>query len=197
MTQHDSEFETALAAALRVPTPPELAARVLTQCEALPRRSGMSQHWALAASVLLGVVLSLWFVQPAPQSLGGSVLQHVYHEISALQRTQTVPLAQAKRLLAQVGGVRLVGEVGTIVYARLCPMREGMGVHWVLQGERGAVTVFFMPKDEVSGRQVVTDGRFEGVIVPVARGSLAIVGEVGEPLAAVESRLLNGLQWQS
>ncbi len=58
----------------------------------------------------------------------------------------------------------------------------------------GPVTVLILPGERIGGRIPILDPSLRGIIVPVERGSIAIVGEPGEALDAVERRILGAMR---
>jgi hypothetical protein len=129
-------------------------------------------------------------------TLEESVLAHVHHEVSKLSEQNSVPEAQL-RMVARKNGAEVVGEIGEVRYAGLCPMREHEGAHIILAGQKGPVTVFLMPQERIASAREVADERFSGRIVPVPNGSMAIVGEQGESLTEIEQRLRGALRFTS
>lgn len=89
----------------------------------------------------------------------------------------------------------LQGNLGLIHYAGTCHIRKHDGVHLVMQGEIGPVTVLFMPGEEITRSSDITNGRFRGVIVPTPNGSMAILGEEGEPIQRIEEQLKSSVSW--
>jgi hypothetical protein len=196
--QDPAAFERRLSAALAVDVPDGLAARILLR-QGLAEQRRRQRVWrgtlALAASVLLSVslVIALW---PQSTTLEESVLAHIHHELNKLSEQHDIPESRL-RMVAQKNGAEIVGEIGPVRYAGLCPMREHEGAHIILAGEKGPVTVFLMPHERVASARDVADERFTGRIVPVPNGSMAIVGEQGESIPAIEQRLRGALRFTS
>ena len=121
-------------------------------------------------------------------------LAHVNNELHHLEDRLDVPLDKVNSVLAKVGA-QLQQDLGKVNYAGTCPIREHTGAHLVVAGVRGPVTLLFMPGEQLDQRQVLQDQRFSGVVLPTANGSIAIVGERGEPLERLERRLRDSVEF--
>jgi hypothetical protein len=80
-------------------------------------------------------------------------------------------------------------------FAAECLMRNRTGVHLVMPGQMGPITVFFMPGEMAESIMPVSSTRFSGKILPTAWGSIAVVGENGEPLDGLGERLAAAVHW--
>ncbi len=52
-----------------------------------------------------------------------------------------------------------------------------------------------MPEERVSGRQRVREGRYQGVVIPAGRGSVALLAEDPQAVQAVEGRVLGAMRF--
>lgn len=192
------QFEQRLRSAMKVDAPDGLEARILLR-QGLAERRRRQTFWrsglALAASVVVAAwtFLALW---PSSQPLEASVIAHINHEINLLSQDGQVPDFMVKAV-TQPSGVNVVGDLGTVRHASVCQMRRYPGSHLVLAGTQGPVTVLIMPQERVSEPMTITDDRFAGRIVPTVNGSMAIVGEQGEALDEIETRLRSSLVFAS
>ncbi|MEA3412205.1 MAG: DUF3379 family protein [Pseudomonadota bacterium] len=172
--------------------PPGLNARIRERVAEAhrPKRSRrVSAALASAAGIVALLGVMLW-VPAGTDPIGDVVLSHVNRELHHLSDQENVSPERLSRLLADYG-TSLHGDLGMVSFASACAMRKRKGVHLVVQGERGPITVLVMPGERVGGRQVFEDTRFTGVILPMTVGAAAIVGERGEPLGTFEQRLRN------
>ena len=185
--------ERGVQRALAVPVPDGLAARVLMQSEwQRPRRYPRAFLGAMAAGLLAVAVLVGLELVPQP-ALANAVIEHVYHEPDLLlPATGAVDPQRLRDVLARVGG-RLDGEVGTITHAGLCPVRGELAAHLVVAGAHGPVAELVMPAAAVARAEHVADEWFQGEIVPLAHGSVAVIGEHGEDLGELAARLQGAL----
>jgi hypothetical protein len=187
--QRHREFEAPLESALQIEVPQGLASRILLAQSLAQRsrwRAWQRPVYALAASVLLvlGITARLWLAGP---SLEQAVLAHVHDELQHLAEQRTVPVADINRVMADFDR-RVHAGLGTVHYAGRCAIRRHPGAHLVVAGDKGPVTILFMPGEKVAGRVMLEDARFDGVLIPAGEASFAIVGERGEHLEAVERR---------
>jgi hypothetical protein len=159
------------------------------------------QHWwyAMAASVLLAIGVSLatlWATYPerAGLALAQSVVQHIEDEASHLHDTGPVSRGRIDYVFRRFGA-ELVGEIGPVSFAAECLMRNRNGIHLVLPGTLGAITVFLMPGEMTDHPVAVESARFAGTIIPTGWGSIAVVGEQGEAIDGIGENLASMVEW--
>jgi len=154
--------------------------------------------WSMAASVFL--VLSVTFNyltntdNISNQVLSDNVMEHIYHELDHLYEKQNKSLAQVNQLLAEFGG-NITQVSGQVNYLGSCDIAHTKGVHMVVQGEVGPITVMLLPGVPVDSQHEIKDKRFKGIIVPGKKGSIAIVGEKSESLQALKDELALQFHW--
>jgi hypothetical protein len=179
-----------------VEVPQDLGARIRLR-HSTQRRRRRRMFWtqglAMAASVLLviGVIRLYDATQPDLQQV---VLSHVNSELKHLAERNEVRGEQLDALLREVGG-HLRGDLGQVRYAGACQMRKHKGVHMVVQGEAGPVTVLIMPGEDLEQRAIIDDPRFKGVILPTPHGAMAVLGERSEPIEQTLERLRSAVGW--
>lgn len=190
-----------MRALLREVTPPAgLADRVRLAARFEHRAELRRRGWyAAAASVLLVVSVSLISVMQTVQqrsslALTQSVLHHIEDESHHLREAGPVSAGRLRWVFERFGAT-LVDDIGPVNFAAECLMRARNGVHLVLPGRVGPITVFFMPGEMTDGRRPVQSERFEGSIVPTAWGSIAVVGEQGEAVDGLGQRLADAVAW--
>jgi hypothetical protein len=186
--EEQQQMEARLRRALAVEPPAGLAARVMLKQSFAPRR--WAPRLAVAATVLMAIaVTSVTYLWNRPLPIEVEVLAHIHAEpevFAAPGPAATDKLAAVLRAL----GAQLDNLPGDVRYAGICDIRGRPGAHFVLAGERGPITVLLLPQERVPQRMTVGDANFEGVVLPAgSSGSLAIVGNRGEPLDALERRL--------
>ena len=76
-----------------------------------------------------------------------------------------------------------------------CRIRRWDGVHLVLRGRAGGVTVLLMPQEYRREPERVSSRRFSGVILPTPNGSMAVIGEKSEPLEDAARRIQGAILW--
>ena len=185
----EQAFNAELDAAMQVDVPERLAARILLhQTTGARSKKRLLILWsALAVGVTAAAVGLLALLGP-PLTIEEIVLAHINAEPHHLQDKKNVRLARVNTLLKPLGN-RIVKNIGTINYAGVCNIRKQRGGHLVIEGSKGPVTVLLMPGEYIQARRTIHDPQFDGIVIPTANGSMAIVGEKGEALGTVEERL--------
>ena len=64
-----------------------------------------------------------------------------------------------------------------------------------MQGQYGQVTILLMPDEHVAEAMPIDGEYLKGVILPVGRGSIAIVGDRDEPLESIKKNVVNSVVW--
>lgn len=196
-THQIDQFEKSLANALHVDVPEGLAYRILLAKNInvhRDRKQARLRLYGIAASVLLTISLvsGLIFLNH-PYSLDQVALQHVQDELHHLDDKNNVSLAMLNNVLSPFN-IRLNNAIGTINYAGTCKIRNNRGVHIVLQGKTAPVTLLIMPGEYVTQRQHIKSKQFQGVIVPIENGSIALIGRANSEIDVVEKNLQLSLQ---
>lgn len=196
--------EARLHDALNVPPPAALAERIqLSVSLDVPPIRRSNRRWlAVAASGLLAIGAASWgwlhFSHPYQDlSLERSVMHHVADEVAHLYEPGPAPTDDLQQVFARFGASVSPDELGRVNFAGICAMRGGNGVHLVVQGEQGPVTVFFMPGEKAREELTLHSARFAGLIEPTTWGSIAVVGEQGENLRPVLQRVRQAVRWPS
>lgn len=151
----------------------------------------------IAAGFGIAAVLIVRMLGPAPvyESLADEVLAHLDHEPQALVVTTEAVSERSLNNVVSADVATLDGDIGLITYARTCVI-NGMRIpHLVIQGEHGPVTVLLMPDEEVSAAMTLNGKGVNGVILPVGKGSIAIIGEREENLDQIERDVIDSVEW--
>lgn len=198
------DFEERLVSALSVQPPAGMAAQIKQRRAAgddfLSQRLRPWQ-FAVAASVLLMLsfvgtrVYNEFGASAQDSQLQQAVLEHMYEEEQFLTRKVSVDPATVNLLLSSFKG-KLDADLGDIRFAGHCIVGGNKGVHLVVAGQQGPVTIIYVDKP-VDRTMTISDERFHGMVSPTGEGSLVIMGEYGEPLHEVSARVSNGLEWLS
>jgi len=138
--------------------------------------------------VLLVMVGAASFHLYQIRSLNDFVLAHIEHEIEQLNNTQTVSFSRLERVVSQFD-VPDLSVLPAITYLEKCWMRTGYGLHLILKGQKGPVTLLFMPNESVQQSQLIEAREFSGKLYRFGQGSFALVGMPGEPLEMLAEKL--------
>jgi hypothetical protein len=164
------------------------------------RRSLTKPAWfAMAASVMLAVVLGvrMFAVDVDRASLADEVLAHLDHEPYALVVSSTPVSERRLERVVPANVAHMDHSAGLITYAQSCVINGKTVPHLVIQGERGPVTILLMPDEEVAAAQALDGDSVHGVILPVGKGSVAIIGAREESLERIEKSVLSSVAWST
>jgi hypothetical protein len=201
--RRSSVFEHKLREALTVEVPAGLIERIKQRRdigEQVRARQIRPLRYALAASLLLAAglasLLGYQLLGPAfnDATLQRTVTQHINHDIEDLYAHDEVSVARLRPLFARFG-VRLQRDLGRVNFAASWSRRQHRGLHVVLAGKRGPVTILYLDGEYVEHSSRIHNERFEGTLFPVESGSVAVVGERGESIEAIARKLRDKLRF--
>lgn len=197
--QQARQFEQQLRTAAMIEIPEGLQARILlAQALDKPPRAGRRPWLSLAASLLLtiGIVGGLAYRGTTDDSdaLQTAVFEHINAELQHLHENRDLQPEQLSDLFKPYGAQVQAG-IGKVKYAGRCTIRRHAGIHLVIPGQRGPVTVLFMPGEYLKTRQDIHTTRFSALIVPTGYGSMAVVGDPGEALDEALNKVSQNVAW--
>jgi hypothetical protein len=172
-TERVQKFEERLRRALEVPLG---GADVLPFQRREVQRSRVSRMFALAASVILGLVIGggLWLSLPK-RSLAADVVAHMAGEPDSWNTRQAVPDSEAEKVFSNAN-MHLAPTAGVVSYASGCEFRNHVVPHLVVQSPKGPVTVMVLVHEKVKAQQQFDEEGYRGTIVPVKdHGSIAVL----------------------
>lgn len=193
-------LDRSLAAALAVPVPEGLAHRVVLKAtaDAVPSAT----RWAVAAAAAFAFIVAgaVWFAPAArldrgAAALAGEVLAHARHEpASWAPALQPVTSVQLRNVLA-LGEAELLDEarLGMVSYATVCPLRGRQVPHLTVQSVAGPAMVLLLPDEPLAREQALDADGLRGVLVPVGKGSIAIVAADPRAIEAVRQRITSAV----
>lgn len=166
----------------------------------LTRKRFSPPAWfAIAATVVVAALIGIRLAGTDLQqdTLGEEILAHLDHEQFALRVTDVA--VSDERLLSVVPRdvARMDHSAGLITYAQSCMIRDHDVPHLVIQGERGPITILLMPEESITDPQTISGDNINGVILPVGKGSIAIIGAREERLEQVQKRVLESVTWST
>ncbi len=149
---------------------------------------------ALLGAVVVASFLLVWWSTHRTShdaSLNSEIVAHVLNELETLDPTRPPISADAVQNLLANHGLRLYADIDSIVLARTCLFRDHLVAHLIVLTETGPVTLLLLPELTVPDAMAIDHGQMIGRILPIGRGSAAIVGH--HIPAAVESALLEAV----
>jgi len=205
-SERDNEFralDLKIAKALQIDVPelkmPELPDVDTVNVASLPvRKRSLKPLWfAVAATVVLATSISVRMsgVFESYDSLAEEVLAHVDHEPGAF-RNVDIPVSD-ERLIRAIPASLATYERGTslITYAQSCVINGHDVPHLVIQGQYGPVTILLMPEEQIAEATPLDGDNVKGIILPVGKGSIAIIGDRQELLEPIQQNVVNSVSW--
>jgi Protein of unknown function (DUF3379) len=190
-------FNYQIKDAMNTPVPEGLAERIIlnqTLVQHAQKKQGVKVIFSLVASVSIVFALVFTFLFTSNIDLEQEVFAHIYEELNHLNEQQHNDIHHVNNLLKSFGGTVNI-EIGEVNYLGSCNIANKKGVHMVLAGEKGPVTIMMLPNINIGNKQSISDGRFKGSIIPATKGSIVIVGEKGESLEEIRHKLVNNIRW--
>ena len=205
-SEQDKKFQALdlkIAKALQIDVPelrmPELPDIAETNVRRLPaRKRSMIPVWfALAATVVLATSISLRnsSLFQSYDSLAEEVLAHLDHEPDALRITDVAVSDEQFAHAVPASLVTFDRGTSLITYAQACIINGHSVPHLVIQGQYGPVTILLMSEEHVSEATPIDGVSVKGVILPVGKGSIAIIGDRQEQLEPIQKNVVNSVAW--
>lgn len=186
-----------LKQAVAVKPPAGLAARLLLRQSLSNEKRSRKQFYfayAIAASLFLALTLTIALWQRQVIELDDEIVAYIVDDLAPRNSVITIQNSQVQNLFESVG-ITLNGDLGTVIYAERCYIREQVSLHLVLNGSKGPVTVIVMPEQPLEKSIPIKHATLNGIIVPCPKGSMAIIGVPGEPLYQIETKIRREVVW--
>jgi Protein of unknown function (DUF3379) len=191
MQQMDQLIHRALS--IDVVAPADVAATPIRSTQ--PKRSP-AMRWSLAASLLLAIALSVFWLGYPRETLATEAVQHALHEPNSLVRTDELVLPEELAEVLSHAQVKLKADMGQVSYATVCLFRGHHVPHFVVQTAQGPVTVLLLRDEKpIQKSRSFKEGKFEGVIVPAPHGVLAVLAQ-DAPVEKVANQVLAAVEYQ-
>jgi len=160
------------------------------------RRRWQPARLGLAASLLaaVGLTVGVWLSLPPP-ALAEAVTGHLSHERNAWQTTDNPVAREVLDAVLKDGEIEFRQGFGLISYARTCSIRGHDVPHLMIQGERGPVMLLIMRDEKIDHAIPLRVDGYEGLILPVGEGSIAVVGREGEALEPLTEQISRSVDW--
>jgi hypothetical protein len=199
-------LDVRIAAALAIDVPdlkmPELLVitgedKVVDLASRRPIRWTTPAWIGLAASVVLATVLGVRMTNTGMEdgTLAEQVVAHLDYEPKALRVTDVAVSEERLYSVVRPAIAALDRDLGLITYAMSCKINGREVPHLVVQGEKGPVTILLMPYEMIDAPIRLEGKSIEGVILPVGDGSIAIIGERGEPIDKFRTNVKENVKW--
>jgi len=155
---------------------------------------------SIAATLVIGV--ASWFAISGGSGIDNDlliaeVLEHWYEEPQSWVRTDVrISPASLEEVLSSWADVDTT-RLGLLSYAQSCLVRGEWVPHLVLQGDRGPVMLLLLPHERVTKLLplALPEEGLLGVIMPLGDGSVAVMGNAGEPMEPIRERIAAAVEW--
>ena len=199
-------FDAKIAKALSISVPnlemPELSEIVDDNVVNIPfgiKQTFSMPTWiGIAATVVIAAFVGVRMIDLQSGSglpLSEAVLAHFDHEPRALEVTNVAVTDELFSSVVNPSIGTMDRNVGLVTYANSCIINGNNIPHLVIQGEKGPITLLLMPEEMINGAMTLDGKGVNGVILPVGDGSIAIIGEQGEPLDLIEQQIIDSVEW--
>lgn len=161
-----------------------------------PQHGGAARIWRMAASVLVAVLvgaMGLWLISPR-ESFAQEAITHMKHEQASMVRTSDRVDADRLEEILAAARLRLKPGAAHVSYAQSCLFRGQQIPHFVVQTERGPVTVLVVTDAPTQQREQIDEDGVQGVIMPAPRGVIVVLGQ-GAPVDSVAQTMLSALEY--
>lgn len=156
----------------------------------------------LAASLVLAVGLVAVLYSSQSNVMENMVFDHLYSELEFLDREGDISVTEVNAIMAAwIGGeFRQTEDTEAleITMTKDCfiDFENGVqGMHLVIKGDRGPVTVMVIPNTPLDAEMAISDDRFDGVISPTDGGNIVVLGEKEEPIHRYSTLLAGNMSW--
>jgi hypothetical protein len=188
-------FEGELRRAMEVPVPEGIAERLSARLggggtparpAAFERRRFLAA--ASVAAVAAGAGLYLWRGRDDPLAM--ACILFVAKEEAKSIMMGAMPRAEAAAALADTLPLERLDRLGKVMHIGPCPFEGGTAYHVVLMVPQEKVTLLVMPGRTMPRRRRATHDGMVASVVPLAGGSVGIVGASAAVVDSVAGALL-------
>lgn len=159
--------------------------------------------WPLGiAASLLVVTLTLGLWQNSQQAhitkgvdIVNHVIEHIEHDPSLMTAVKLPSSEQELQELFASVGAQLSKPVEGMSYAGICDVEGQDGLHIVMQENGSPVTIIVMPGQQVAAMEAFEASGYQGELVPVKGGVVAIVADTMEQVALAQIRFFKAVKF--
>ncbi|MCK6262697.1 DUF3379 domain-containing protein [Vibrio sp. ZSDE26] len=194
------ELDSQILNAMKVDVPDDLADKILfnqpSDDSNVIHPSFVKRAMALAASVAFAVGLLAgqlnWgklLVSPAQASLANTAMEHVMNEKAFIMPLDEQVGSYQINVKMQPFNVKFDQDFPYhVYYLNHCGFGDTNAMHMVFKGEKGRVTLFVTNIFEQDRNEFTQQG-MTGIVEPMNKSSMVIVGEEGEDVAKIAEKL--------
>ena len=161
------------------------------------------RNFQYAAGLVVAVGVIAMMLPGRANSLEEVVMRHLYSELSFLEDHTPVSMSYVNNVMSSNRkGMSFLQSPDMsnieIDVSEDCwvDFQNGVkGVHIVMKGNVGQITVMVIPNEPIGGQIAISDDRFEGVITPTPGGNLVVIGEKEESIQQYSTMLAANITW--
>ncbi len=160
------------------------------------------RNFQYAAGLVVAVGIIALMLPGKTNPLEEVVMRHLYSEMSFLDDDIPVPMNMVNNLMTSNLGTGFLQSPAMenieIDVSEDCwvDFQNGVkGVHMVMKGNVGQITVMVIPNEPLAGEISISDERFEGLITPTPGGNLVVIGEKDESIQQYSTMLAANINW--
>jgi len=157
-----------------------------------PRRRQFSV--AAAAILVLALSTGLLFYPTVEDELGDAVLNHISAEPASLYNREPVTPATVSMVAGRLGYQFTTPQRG-VSYAGTCAVRGQQAVHLTVQRGNSSASLFLLPAEPTRQSHNFSANHLHGRIVPLQKGSAAIISSNPALLDQLEAETLSQLSF--
>ncbi len=215
MVQNSQRWDQQIKNALQIDPPEGLEARILLKQSYSETAENFSpppvleqkkpthwRHWrAMAASVMLVAIgVGLWQERATLFPLKASdliahVVHHMEDEPDFMRVNKSPENAQELQKLFLAVGATLDHPIEHMSYAGECVINGQKGLHIVLQEPEGPVTIIVMPGQQLAAMEAFEASGYQGELLPVKGGIVAIMGKGRKQVALAHMRFFKAVKF--
>ena len=165
------------------------AEMVIRRNDALDVQEAMAMN---PAGILLSLGLAAFLLLPKDTSLSAELVQHVADEPNSLYSRQALSPATIQLVAGRLG-YRFNSPQTNISYAANCLVAGSQALHFTVQADHSSATLLLMPHQELNASHQFHQHHLHGRIVPLSRGSAAILSNDPAMLDQLEATTLQQL----
>ncbi len=190
-------LEKRIESALSIETPSNLAERIVlaqaTRTRVRRRRAWFGLAAAASLAIAVGVGTFGWQRQASADPLPALGVAHLHHEAFALAMTRPVSAADLRENFA-ARGLTLRAMPADAVFVRDCDIGPYRTVHLVFRiGDEPVTALYFLDRKTARVRDFKHAG-WQGREVPIARGTLLLLGADAHAFAQVQRSMDDALR---
>lgn len=211
------DFNCRLSSTMKLVQAPDALREILLQIpeQAANDSSYLRRILPVAAVMLIAISIGLYYQpdtfqqnaslqnpnQPdANAELTNDLFGHIYMEEPYYGNGSVIAVAEVNSRITPIMVDQMQPGAATdgleVTFAKDCYIAKQRAMHLVVKGKTGPINVVMIPSQVVDAEISISDQRFNGLVTPASGGTLVIIGNKQEPIAAYRDQLASSLNWK-